>query len=122
MNQYTKDLIEHQIRFCRMLARLIDYAESLGYGLAPACAKCFKEGHHRPGSLHYIGLAQDYNLFIKDADGELEWRKDPESHRPLGEFWESIGGTWGGRFSESSPGAGDGVDSNHYSLTFRGIK
>lgn len=33
-------------------------------------------------------------------------------HKLLGEYWESIGGTWGGRFN----------DGNHYSLEHNGVK
>jgi len=45
-------------------------------------------------------LAIDLNLF---KDGE--YLTDTEDHRFLGEFWESLGGTWGGRWD----------DGNHYS-------
>ncbi|HAO1973206.1 TPA: M15 family peptidase, partial [Escherichia coli] len=31
-----------------------------------------------------------------------------------GEYWESIGGTWGGRFSRA--------DGNHFSLEHNGVK
>jgi hypothetical protein len=35
-----------------------------------------------------------------------------EAHTPLGEQWEKMGGTWGGRFN----------DGNHYSLEHEGKK
>lgn len=57
------------------------------------------------GSLHEIGLAIDLNLF---RHGVYLSRTD--DHRKMGEFWESIGGTWGGRFG----------DGNHYSLGHNG--
>ena len=33
-----------------------------------------------------------------------------EDHEPLGEWWESIGGVWGGRFN----------DGNHYESPYPG--
>ena len=45
-----------------------------------------------------------------------------EDHRPLGEWWESQGGSWGGRFQESAPGKGDGNDGNHYSSEHNGCR
>lgn len=56
-------------------------------------------------SLHELGLAVDFNLF---RDGV--YLDATEAHRPLGEYWESIGGAWGGRFG----------DGNHYSLEHEG--
>lgn len=66
---------------------------------------------HMPNSLHYKGLASDWNLFI---DGQ--WISDG-SHpawKALGEHWESLDGlcSWGGRFG----------DSNHFSITYLGVK
>lgn len=59
---------------------------------------------HKERSFHYNGLAADLNLYISGR-----YQRTTEAHRPLGEFWESIGGTWGGRFD-------DPPDGNHYSL------
>jgi len=58
-------------------------------------------------SLHEKRLAIDLMLF---KDGVYLTRT--EDYEPLGLFWESIGGTWGGRFN----------DGNHFSLTHEGIK
>lgn len=44
-------------------------------------------------SRHLDRLAADLVLF---KEGMLVL--DPEAFRPLGEFWESLGGRWGGRF------------------------
>ena len=59
-----------------------------------------KDGHKK-NSLHYAKCAGDLNLF---KDGE--YLTDTESHRFLGEFWESLNpeNRWGGRYS----------DGNHY--------
>lgn len=67
-----------------------------------------------PNSLHYIGLAADLNLFKGGV-----YLTETKDHKPLGELWELWGGSWGGRFGESSPGAGDGNDGNHYSLPYK---
>ena len=60
--------------------------------------------HKRGKSFHYKRLAKDLNLFKNGR-----YLTSTESHRFLGEFWESLNTkcTWGGRF-----GAKDG---NHYS-------
>lgn len=60
------------------------------------------------GSLHEQKLAVDLDLF----DSRGRYVGTTEAHRPLGEFWESIGGTWGGHFG----------DGNHYSVAFGGKK
>ena len=94
-------------------ALLILYAEALGYEIK------FQPEHenHKKGSLHYLSLAKDYDLF---KDGK--YLTDSIDHLPLGLFWESLGNTWGGRFNESEPGKGDGEDGNHYSSEHGGIK
>lgn len=56
---------------------------------------------HRRASFHYRRLAIDINLF---KDG-IYLRKT-EDHKPLGDYWQSLGGTWGGAWD----------DGNHYSL------
>ena len=57
---------------------------------------------HIDGSFHYQRLAIDLNLFIDD-----KYQTTTEAHRPVGEKWEKLGGTWGGRFGKK--------DGNHYS-------
>ena len=95
-------LREKQSAFVRMTAKLILYASSIGYDFTygdayrdPRCPYGSKT------SKHHDRLAVDFNLFI---DGK--YRRDTEAHKPLGEYWESIGGTWGGRFKNK--------DGNHY--------
>ena len=88
-----------QSEFVRMVALLIQYATQLGYELTFGDAYA-TDGHIR-GSYHYQRLAIDLNLF---KDGE--YLTETEDHKPLGEFWEQIGGTWGGHWN----------DGNHYSF------
>ena len=96
---------EAQSRFCFMVSILIQVGYSLGYEIT--FGESFDDDNmgHMKNSLHYIRLAQDLNLF---KDGKF--LTTTEAHAPLGEFWEKIGGSWGGRFS----------DGNHYSLPFGG--
>ena len=54
-----------------------------------------------------VGGDIDLNLF---RGGKM--LTTTEDHRPLGEWWESHGGAWGGRFA----------DGNHYSLEHEGLK
>ena len=94
---------QRQFKFSHMVALLILHAEQLGYEIT------FGEAW-RPldPRLHGFRLAIDLNLF---KDGQ--YLMSTESHLPLGEYWESIGGTWGGRFE----------DGNHYSFgPYRGLK
>jgi len=98
-------LIKKQSEFTRKVALLILFAYEEGYTLTFGDA--WAQSGHRIGSLHYDRLAIDLNLF---KDGI--WLKETEDHRELGEFWELLGGSWGGRFG----------DGNHYSLEYRGRK
>lgn len=82
-----------------MTALLIFYAYELGYELSFGDA--WAQSGHRENSFHYKRLAIDLNLFKNGA-----YLTKTSDHEPLGVFWESIGGTWGGRWN----------DGNHYSL------
>lgn len=109
---------QQQSYFALMVSQLILQAHSMGYEVTlgdafrdPRLHGYFgeKKGYGTVRSFHKLRLAIDLNLF---KDGEfLTSTKD---HEPLGMWWESIGGTWGGRFK----------DGNHYSLgeTSRQIK
>lgn len=96
---------QKQRLFTHKLALLTLYAYEMGYELTLGDAMATKG--HRDGSLHYIRLAQDLNLFKNGR-----YLRSTKAHKPLGEFWESIGGTWGGRFG----------DGNHYSMEHNGRK
>ena len=94
-----------QSLFVRMVALLVIKATELGYEFTFGDAWA-REGHSK-SSLHYVRLAVDLNLF-KDGN----FLTDSDAHIILGEYWESLGGTWGGRWG----------DGNHYSLEWRGRK
>ena len=100
----------------RLIAKLIDFAYSQGYELTFGDAyrdprtngpMGVKLGYSHASSNHKQRLAVDFNLF---KDGKF--LTGTEDHRPLGEYWESLGGAWGGRFN----------DGNHYSIEHDGIK
>lgn len=112
----AETLGQKQRRFGRMVAQLLNKALEMGYeytfGDAYRDPRVHgkwgeKRGYSAPRSVHKERLAIDLNLF---KDGK--YLDKTEDHRPLGEWWESIGGTWGGRFQ----------DGNHYSLEHNGCK
>lgn len=112
----AESLREKQSRFMRMLANLITKAYEMGYSFTVGDAyrdprlhgaMGEKKGYGHKNSCHKLRLAIDLNLFKGG-----KFLEGTEAHRPLGEWWESQGGTWGGRFA----------DGNHYSLEHEGMK
>lgn len=94
-------LRKKQSEFALMVAKLIFYANKNGYEVTLGDAYA-KNGHSK-NSFHYKRLAIDLNLFF---DGR--YLTKTEDHKILGDYWKSIGGTWGGDFKRK--------DGNHYSL------
>ena len=79
---------------------LLEQAEAWGFSptigdALRTCADQEAAGDVRR-SWHVLGRAVD-----------LELHGAPDAYRRLGEFWESIGGTWGGRWKELYPPDGD---------------
>lgn len=112
----TLTLRQKQSKFVSMVARLIAHAETLGYELTfgdayrdPRLhgAVGEKKGYGAANSLHKERLAVDFNLFKNER-----FLSSTAAHEPLGLYWESLGGSWGGRFN----------DGNHYSLEHKGRK
>jgi hypothetical protein len=97
-----------QEKFSRMIPALLNKAFELGFevriGHVLRCDHC---PVGKEFSLHKMKLAIDLNLF---KDGKF--LSGTADHTPLGEYWESLGGSWGGKFN----------DGNHYSLSFKGMK
>ncbi len=106
-------LRQKQSLFARLLARLIQYAETLGLEVTlgevwrpQEMVDIYVErGTGSATSVHPLKLAADVNLF---RDGH--YLSSTESHRALGEWWEQQHKLcrWGGRFSRP--------DGNHYGL------
>jgi hypothetical protein len=95
-----------------MLAALINQAHEMGYEITlgevwrteEQAALNAKKGIGIKNSLHRSRLAVDLNFF---SGGQLI--PPPES---VGSYWESQGGSWGGRFG----------DPAHFSLAHEGRK
>ena len=106
---------QKQRKFSKMLAELILWAYEHGYEItigevfrtAEQAAINASKGTGIKNSLHTLCLAADLNLF---KDGM--YLTKTEDHTELGLQWESMGGSWGGRFN----------DGNHYSLEHEGRK
>lgn len=111
----TETLRQKQSRFVLMISKLIQYAYANGYELTfgeayrtpEQAALNAKSGKGIANSLHTDRLAIDFMLF---KDGK--YLTSTEDYTPLGLHWESLGGTWGGRFS----------DGNHFSVAHGGRK
>jgi len=95
------DLLRAQWRFSVMVSDLIRFAYRNGYRIS--FGDTYANSGHIKGSLHYTRLAIDINLF---KNGKL--LKDSTDHGVLGEYWESLGGQWGGLFG----------DGNHYEYRY----
>lgn len=110
-------LRQKQSRFVRLVGLLIEYAYAHGYELTfgeawrtpEQAALNAQSGKGISNSLHIDRLAIDFNLF---SNGKF--LTDSESHRQLGEYWESLAPdcVWGGRFKRP--------DGNHYSIRHNG--
>ena len=100
-----------------MLSELVQWAYSQGYELtegeafrtAEQAAWDAAHGTGIRGSLHTLRLAMDYNLFINGV-----YQSNTAAYRPMGEHWEAMGGSWGGRFAKP--------DGNHFSLAYGGVR
>lgn len=111
------ELLIAQQKFPPMMADLIQWAYAQGYAIT--MGECYRtpqqaalnaeSGAGITNSLHCDRLAVDLMLF---KDGE--YLTTTLDYQPLGEYWESIGGAWGGRFSKP--------DSDHFSIAFGGRK
>ena len=92
-------LRQKQSKFAKMIPSLILFAYKKGYEIT--FGDFYAKTGHCIGSFHYKRLAADLNLFKNGI-----YLRKTKDHKPLGLFWESIGGSWGGRWN----------DGNHYSL------
>ena len=94
-NEFT-----HAVALLILHAHQLGYTTSFGDTWSKPCPVCGHFGHKKDGK-HPDRLAIDINLFW---DGV--YLDKTEHHEPLGLYWESIGGIWGGRFKKK--------DGNHY--------
>lgn len=101
-------LTQKQQDFAEAVVKLIHMARGMGYRVTlgdayrdPRCP------YGSPNSLHRQRLAIDLNIFKDNV-----YLTDGMQYEDLGKYWESIGGTWGGRFN----------DGNHFSFEHDGFK
>lgn len=106
-------LSDKQFKFAKMMILLTQWLVNHGYKFT--IGEVWRPGDKR---CHGNKLAVDINLWVPiyKKSGELVfmYTRLSEHHGPPGEFWESLGGSWGGRFKKR--------DGNHYSLEHRGVK
>jgi hypothetical protein len=125
MRDVSETLGQKQRRFCRDVAKLIEFAYVMGYELtfgeawrtdAQAEANA-ASGAGISNSLHKIRLAIDLNLFKGGV-----YQTSSEAHRELGTFWKSLGSDyyWGGDFKDSQ--GRPKPDGNHYAIGHEGRK
>lgn len=111
-------LLESQMQFSRMVHLLLGKLYEMGYETTfgetyrsqQEADRLYSLGKGAKNSLHTLRLAIDLNLF---KDGQ--YLTNTSDYEPLGVWWESIGGSWGGRFSSRQ-------DGNHFSLSYNGLK
>ena len=93
-------LREKQTEFARQVPGLIKKAFDLGFEVTLGDAyRDPRAPYGSKSSRHRQRLAIDLNLFRNG-----QYLTKTEDHKPLGEYWEAVGGIWGGRFD----------DGNHY--------
>jgi hypothetical protein len=115
-----RTLRESQSLLIKCLGEFIRFATQRGYELTLGEAyiatprktrdgKVVDDGVHMRGSLHYLRLAIDLNLFVR---GQYIQASDDPAWVELGLFWEALDPQcrWGGRFG----------DGNHLSLAYEG--
>lgn len=100
-----------QEKFSLMLGKLLMFIYAHGYQVR--MGDVWAHDRHSENSNHYIKLAADINLFKDD-----EYLTNSNDHKQFGEYWESLGGCWGGRFGDCESNR----DGNHYSLEYNGDK
>jgi hypothetical protein len=109
------ELLEKQKQFGRMVPGLLEYITACGYDYTLGWLQRSEEDAERYGfrdSLHVLKLAIDVTIFDKtDSSKPLT---DSQDYAFAGEYWERMGGAWGGRFSKP--------DGDHFSVTYMGRK
>ena len=67
-------------------------------------------------SKHLQGLAVDI-CFLDDIEDDGAINYHPDKYKSLGEYWESLGGRWGGRFGDDpATETIEGWDAGHMEL------
>lgn len=107
------ELRDKRCKFTRLLAQLIAWGNAQP-GYAVALGRDYDEAreqyHHMPGSLHYLGLANDLALYINGV-----YQDSTEAYIRLGAAWKALDQDcrWGGDFQKAK-------DGNHFSISYGG--
>ena len=105
-----------QRRFTLAIARLIQYAEVIGYGLTFGRAYASEAANAAdggiPNSNHRRRLAVDFNVFDGQTGDYLRGEEAERAHNLLHDFWD--------HFPESAPRIDR--DLNHYSFAHGGVR
>lgn len=133
------ELLQRQFRFSRMIAEFVVWLYEQGYTVQKGDSWRSTDKLYVPGGeegfeddakysyqelLFYNRKTKVTNSKHNDrlAEDLLVWKEfkqlTKEEYRPLGEYWESMGGRWGGRFgvSKEKYATDIGWDSNHFEL------
>jgi len=103
-------LRQKQSKFVMMLVDLINFIDLYGYEVTLGVGYVpYGATKRAKWSLHRKRLAQDLNLFHHGR-----YLRTTRAHRRFGLYWESLGGSWGGRFKKK--------DGGHYSLEHNGVR
>lgn len=118
-------LREQRCLFTLLTAKLIIWAFEQGFELSYEEVKRSQaqadanaaSGAGISNSLHLLGLAVDFNLYIAGV-----WQTASEAHAKLGAYWKTLHplARWGGEFRDSK--GRPKPDGNHYSLEWQGRK
>ena len=106
-------LVDSQAKFLLDACKLIEYATANGWVVTGGELERTKEqaaiyakaGKGIINSMHCDRRAIDLNFYTKG--GSL--KADKVSLEVVGKYWESLGGTWGGRFTKLD-------DSRHFEM------
>lgn len=118
----ASELLQKQWRFASMVGQLLCYATANNirvagrewWRTAQQALWYFLRGCGIRNSVHCVGLALDLCVYSEDG----KYLTDIEFYRALGEYWESLGGSWGGRFKDSK--GRPKPDAGHFSLEYAG--
>lgn len=106
-------LVTQQAHFLMSACKLVEFATTQGWVVTGGELERTKEqaaiyakaGKGIINSMHCARRAIDLNFYTKD--GSL--KADKVSLEVVGKYWESLGGTWGGRFTKLD-------DSRHFEM------
>jgi len=133
------ELLQRQFRFSKMISEFIVWLYDQGYTVQKGDSWRSTDKLFVPGGVD--GFEDDLNYSYQEllfynrktkvtnskhndrlAEDLLVWREfkqlTKEEYRPLGEYWESMGGRWGGRFgvAKEKYATEIGWDANHFEL------